>query len=91
VVAKTKDSSNVLSPKGQLAGWARQGIESFAAAQKILFDLTAQQNEVVMGMVRERLSQARLGPNDTITKIADRGVANLTTAGKILLDLYIRA
>ena len=56
-------------------------------AQKILFDLTARQNAVVVGMVRERLSHARLGPNDTITKIADKGVENFTAAGKILLDL----
>ena len=33
MVAKTKESSNALSPISQLAGWARQGIESFAAAQ----------------------------------------------------------
>ena len=87
MVAKTKDSSKALSPVSQLAGWARQGIESFAAAQKILFDLTAKQNAAVMGMVRKRLSQARLGPDDTITKIADKGVENFTAAGKILLDL----
>ena len=87
MVAKTKGSSKVSSPLSQLAGWARQGIESFAAAQKILFDLTARQNAVVMGMVRERMSQPRLGPTDTITKFADKGVENFTAAGKILLDL----
>ena len=87
MVAETKESSKAFSPVSQLADWARQGIESFVAAQKILFDLTAQQNALVMGMVRERLHEPRLRPVDTIAKIADSGVENLTAAGKILLDL----
>ena len=87
MVAKTKESSKALSPISQLAGWARQGIESFAAAQKVLFDLTARQKALVMGMVQQRLSQPGLRPGDTIAPIADKGVENLTAAGKILLDL----
>jgi hypothetical protein len=87
MVAKTKESSKALSPVSQLADWARQGIESFVAAQKILFDLTARQNALVVGMVRERLHEPRLRPVDTLAKIADHSVENLTAAGKILLDL----
>jgi len=87
MVAETKDSSKAYSPVSQLADWARQGIESFVAAQKVLFDLTAQQNALVKGMVRERLHEPRLRPVDTIAKIADSSVGHLTAAGKILLDL----
>src|ERR1035441_8594108 len=87
MIAKTEGSSKALSPVSQLAVWARQGIESFVAAQKILFDLTARQNAVVMGTVRERLIRPRMGPSDTIAKIADKGEENFTAAGKILLDL----
>lgn len=86
MVAKTKES-NALSPISQLAGWARQGIESFAAAQKVLFDLTARQNAVVIGMVQERLSRPGLRPGDMLAPIADKGVETLTAAGKVLLDL----
>jgi len=53
--------------------------------QKILLDFTAQQNALVMGMVRERLSEPRLRPDLAIAKIADKGVKNITAAGKIVL------
>jgi len=67
--------------------WARQGIESFMAAQKILLDLTAQQNALVIGMVREQMSKPRFRPGPAISKVAEKGVENITGAGKILLDL----
>jgi len=86
MAARTKQSSEALAPANQLASWARQGIESFVAAQKILLDLTAQQNALVIGMVRERLSEPRLRPDFAIAKIVDKGVKNVTAAGKILLD-----
>jgi hypothetical protein len=87
MVAVTKESSKAFTPVSQLASWARQGIESFVAAQKLLFDHTAQQNALVTGMVRKGLHEPRLSPVDTIAKIADSSVENLTAAGKILLDL----
>jgi len=85
--AKAKAPSPASSPASQMAGWARQGIESFVAAQKILLDLTAQQNALVIGMVREHLSKPIFRPGDAIAKITDKGVANFAAAGKILLDL----
>ncbi len=87
MVARTKESSQTSSPVSQLAGWTRQGIESFVAAQKILFDLAAQQNALVIGVMRDRLSGSRVRPDLAIAKIADKGVENITAAGKILLDL----
>jgi hypothetical protein len=75
------------SPSGVLTGWARQGVQSFVAAQKILMDLAAQENALLIGMVREGLSKpgARLGAS--VADIAEKSIENLTTAGKILLDL----
>ncbi len=69
-----------------LAVWARQGIESFVAAQKILLDLTAQQNSLLIGMIRERLSEPGFKPGMALARMADKSVENFTTAGKILLD-----
>ena len=85
--AKAKAPSPAPSPASQVAGWARQGIESFVAAQKIFLDLTAQQNALVIGMVREHLSKPIFRPGDALAKIGDKGVKNFTAAGKILLDL----
>jgi len=75
------------SPAGWLAGWARQGIESFVAAQKILLDLTAHENSLVIGAIRERLNLTNVRPTTAMVQFADKGVENLTAAGKILLDL----
>jgi hypothetical protein len=85
--AKVTAPSPPSSPVNRLAGWARQGTESFVAAQKTLLDLTAQQNALVFGMVRERLGKPRFRPDVAIAQIADTGVEHFTTAGKILLDL----
>jgi len=86
MAVKTKESAIADSPARQLAGWARQGFGSFMAAQKILLDLTAQQNALVIGMLRESLSDPPR-PDRAFAKIADKGIQNLTDAGKILLDL----
>jgi len=84
---RTTTTHHEASPGNSLARWARQGVESFVAAQKILLDLTAQQNALVIGMIRERLSKPTYRPGATLARIADKGVENFTTAGKILLDL----
>jgi hypothetical protein len=87
MAVKIGESENAPSPVNALAGWARQGIDSFMAAQKILLDLMGQQNALVIGMVRERLSKAGVPAGDAIAKNADHAVRSLTDAGKILLDL----
>jgi len=86
MAAKTKESGNAYSPASRLAGWARQGMDSFMSMQKILLDLTAQQNALVIGMLRESFSKPLLWPGDAIVSIADKGVQNISAAGKILLD-----
>jgi len=83
---RTRATPSGAEPGGALARWARQGVESFVAAQKILLDLTAQQNALVIRMIRERLSKP-YRPDLAFAKMAAKGVDNFTTAGKILLDL----
>jgi hypothetical protein len=83
---KTKSAPRQVASTSPLTVWARQGIESFVAAQKILLDLTAQQNALLIGMIRERLSEPGFQPGAALAKMADKGVENFTTAGKILLD-----
>ena len=87
MTARVKKTPHVASSGGLLTGWARQGARSFVAAQKILLDLVAQENALLIGMVRERLSKPGFRPGITVAGIADSGVKNLTSAGKILLDL----
>ena len=83
---RAKKASRPVSPS-LLTGWARQGVQSFVAAQKILLDLAAQENALLIGMVREGFSKpgARLGAS--VAGIAEKGVKNMTTVGKLLLDL----
>lgn len=85
--AREKNSPHETSPSSLLTGWARQGVQSFVAAQKILMDLAAQENALLIGMMREGLSRpgARLGAS--VAGLAEKGVENLAAAGKILLDL----
>jgi hypothetical protein len=85
--AREKNAPHDTSPSSLLTGWARQGVQSFVAAQKILMDLAAQENALLIGMMREGLSKpgARLGAS--VAGLAEKGVENLAAAGKILLDL----
>jgi hypothetical protein len=85
--AREKNAPHETSPSSLLSGWARQGVQSFVAAQKILMDLAAQENALLIGMMREGLSKpgARLGAS--VAGLAEKGVENLAAAGKILLDL----
>lgn len=66
--------------------WVRQGVETFVAAQKILLDLTAQQNALAIGVIRERMKMPEIHPGDALAGMASQGITGLTGAGKILLD-----
>jgi len=79
--------SRLAAPAGRLVNWTRQGIETFVAAQSILLDLTAQQNALVIGVLRERLKKPDVHPVAVLAGIADKSVANVAAAGKIVLDL----
>lgn len=84
--AREKKAPQSASPS-LLTGWARQGVQSFVAAQKILMDLAAQENALLIGMVREGFSKPGTRLGASVAGIAEKGVENLTTVGKILLDL----
>jgi len=84
---RERKSPRTSPPSNPLVGWARQGIESFVAAQKIVLDLAAQENALLFGMAREHLGKPAFRPDAMLAGVADKGVKNFTTAGKILLDL----
>ncbi len=84
--AREKKAPQSASPS-LLTGWARQGVQGFVAAQKILMDLGAQENALLIGMVREGFSKPGTSLGASVAGIAEKGVENLTTVGKILLDL----
>jgi hypothetical protein len=87
MMAREKKEAQMDSPGNLLTGWARQGVQSFVAAQKILMDLAAQENAMLIGMVRERLNKPGFRPGVSMAGLAEKGVENLANAGKILLDL----
>jgi hypothetical protein len=84
--AREKKAAQAASPS-LLTGWARQGVQSFVAAQKILMDLAVQENALLIGMVREGLGKPGAQLGASVAGIAEKGVENVTTVGKILLDL----
>lgn len=77
---------DINSAPSRLSKWIRQGVESFVAAQKILLDLTAQQNALAMGVIRERLTIPKVSPGAMLVGMANQGVTGVTEAGNILLD-----
>jgi len=84
--AREKKEPQETSPSF-MPGWARQGVQSFVAAQKIIMDLAAQENALLIGLLRERLSKPGGQLGASMAGITEQGVKNLTEAGKILLDL----
>jgi hypothetical protein len=85
--AREKKAPPVSSPSSVLTGWARQGVQSFVAAQKILMDLAAQENALLIGLVREGISKPAFRPDVSMVGMAEKGVKNLTAFGKLLLEL----
>lgn len=66
------------------AGWARQGLETLAAAVKIVSDLTAQELALGIGMIRER---ATTRPAPGLAELAGRTITAIIDAEKLMLDL----
>ena len=84
---REKKATRAAPPASLLVGWARQGMGSFMAAQRILLDLAAQENALLLGMAREQFGKDGIRPAAKLMEMADAGVKNFTAAGKILLDL----
>lgn len=87
MTAREKKGPQKASPTSLMTSWARQGVQSFVAAQKILMDLAAQENLLLSGVVRERLGNPEFRPGASMVGVAETGVKNMASVGKILLDL----
>lgn len=85
--ARGKKATRAAPPASLLVGWARQGMGSFMAAQRILLDLAAQENALLLGVAREQFGKEGFRPGARLAGMADVAVKNFTAAGKILLDL----
>lgn len=70
-----------------LSGWAKQGVDSFLATQRILLDLAIRQNASVMHLLREQLASPRYSPTRLFSELTGEGVTNFIEAQKVLLDL----
>ena len=60
--ARGKKATRAAPPASLLVGWARQGMGSFMAAQRILLDLAAQENALLLGMTREQFGREGFRP-----------------------------
>jgi hypothetical protein len=86
IMADRKWIPSLPAPLYVLGDVARQGFQSFVATQKILLDLVAQQNSLVLGFARERLSYTPFGIRGLI-EFAGQSAATFIAAQKILLEL----
>src|ERR1039458_9902811 len=73
-----------------LAGWLRQGTESFFTSQRILMDLVARQNANTFSAFQERLGEARKIASTAVTEMAGEGISNFIAAQRVLLNLAQR-
>ena len=73
-----------------LAGWLRQGTESFFTSQRILMDLVARQNAHTLSAFQERLAEARKIASTAVTEMAGEGISNFIAAQRVLLNLAQR-
>jgi len=78
------------SPISMLAGWLRQGTESFFASQRILMDLVMRQNARTISAFQGRLVEARNVAGTAVTEMAGEGVSNFIAAQRVLLNLAQR-
>ena len=78
------------SPVSMLAGWLRQGTESFFASQRILMDLVMRQNARTFSAFQERLVEARNVAGTAVTEMAGEGISNFIAAQRVLLNLAQR-
>ncbi len=70
-----------------LSGWARQGVQTLFATQRILLDLAMRQNASVMHAVRQQLSDPHHSPTAILSELAEQGMTNFLEGQKVLLEL----
>jgi hypothetical protein len=73
-----------------LAGWLKQGTESFFASQRILLDLVMRQNAHTISAFQGRLTEARHIAGTAATEMAGEGISNFIAAQRVLLNLAQR-
>ncbi|MEO8598077.1 MAG: hypothetical protein ABI759_32455 [Candidatus Solibacter sp.] len=73
-----------------LAGWLKQGTESFFASQRILMDLVMRQNAHTIGAFQGRIVEARDIASTAVTEMAGEGISNFIAAQRVLLNLAQR-
>jgi hypothetical protein len=73
-----------------LAGWLKQGTESFFASQRILMDLVMRQNAHSIGAFQGRLVEARDIATSAVTEMTGEGISNFIAAQRVLLNLAQR-
>ena len=73
-----------------LAGWLRQGTESFFASQRILTDLVMRQNAHTISAFQGRLTEARNIAGAAVTEMAGEGISSFIAAQRVLLNLAQR-
>jgi hypothetical protein len=73
-----------------LAGWLKQGTESFFASQRILMDLVMRQNAQTISAFQGRLTEARHIAGTAATEMAGEGISNFIAAQRVLLNLAQR-
>src|ERR1022692_4345065 len=73
-----------------LAGWLKQGTESFFASQRILRDLVMRQNADTLSAFQGRLTQARHIAGTAVTEMAGEGISNFIAGQRVLLNLAQR-
>ena len=78
------------SPFSMLAGWLRQGTETFFASQRILMDQVMRQNAQTISAFQERLVEARDAARTAATEMAGEGISNFIAAERVLLNLAQR-
>lgn len=74
---------------GLVGDWIRQGTEGFVATQKILLDLTAQQNALAITIIRERVGFSPPTPKK-VADFAGHGVKTLLDVQRRMLDLVVK-
>jgi len=73
-----------------LAGWLKQGTESFFASQRILMDLVMRQNAHTISAFQGRMTEARHIAGNAAAEMAGEGISNFIAAQRVLLNLAQR-
>src|ERR1039458_9668063 len=71
-----------------LAGWLKQGTESFIAAQRVLLNLAQCENEILTTAVKERVGGP--APVAALTDLFSRGIDTVIGMQQHLLTLAAR-